>query len=86
MKRVLVLVAAMLVAGIAMAAPPKYVCWDGSVVKKPQQCPPYKLPVVCPDGKVVTTPAECPPVIVCPDGTLSSGTCPPPPTDPLVKE
>lgn len=86
MKRVLVLMTATLFASVALAAPPKYVCWDGTVVKQSKQCPPYKLPLVCPDGTIVATAAECPPVKICLDGTVTSstGTCPPPPTDPTV--
>lgn len=64
-----------------LAAPPVYVCWDGSLVKTPRKCPVYRPPIICLDGTIVTTAAECPPVIVCPDGSLSSGgSCPPPPT------
>ena len=74
--------------GVAYAGP-KYVCWNGTVVKNPKQCPPYKLPVVCPDGSVVSDPAKCPPVVLCPDGSLSASisSCPvipPPDTDPAV--
>jgi hypothetical protein len=87
MKRVLVLIAAALFATAAVAAPPKYVCWDGTTVKTPTKCPAYKLPVVCPDGTVVSDPVKCPPLIVCPDGTITHDqtTCPPlPPVDSAV--
>ncbi len=86
MKQVLVLLATFLFATAAFAGPPKYVCWDGSVVKLAKQCPPFKIPLVCPDGTVVNSATECPPVKICLDDSVvaSDGTCPPPPTDPTV--
>lgn len=73
-----------LLATFAFASPTQYVCWDGTLVRKPNKCPVIKVPLVCPDGTVVQQPVDCPPIYVCPDGSVTTVTaaCPPPPVDP----
>lgn len=86
MKRTLTVLIAMLFSTTVVSAAPQYVCWDGQIVKNARKCPPYKLPVVCPNGKVVNLPSECPPIIICPDGSLSTTSCPLPPVNSVVVE